>query len=380
MLLLPRSFGNNLTWTIFQNKVPMAIATGSIKSVHEQKTRPHDKFFSVFELVVTSEDEEVKIGKPAPDIYSVCTSRFAGNISPGSCLAFEDAPNGVASARAAGMPVVMVPGPWIEAGDLTKNATLLLKDLRDFDPSSFGLPAFGYRREVTHVIFDMDDTLVDSVHRYSAALRKLMGKHGVLQKFTGSGSDRIASFRASIVGQPADVAIPKLVKHFQLEVTAEELLAEFDREALEVLPQSKPLPGVERLVKHLHERGIPMAVATSTTRARYEATSRNLKHLFSLFSHVVTMDDPEMGQPKPAPDIFLLASKRFSDPPADPKRCLVFEDAVSGAEGAAAGGMQCVLVPERNNMTPENSVWGTQLLQTMEEFRPEDFGLPEFSS
>ena len=58
----------------------------------------------------------------------------------------------------------------------------------------------------------------------------------------------------------------------------------------------------------------------------------------------------------------------------------MFEDAVSGAEGAAAGGMQCVLVPERNNMTPENSVWGTQLLQTMEEFRPEDFGLPEFSS
>jgi pseudouridine-5'-monophosphatase len=44
-------------------------------------------------------------------------------------------------------------------------------------------------------------------------------------------------------------------------------------------------------------------------------------------SVIVCGDDPELGNGKPAPDIYLLASKRLG---VDPKDCLVFEDAMVG--------------------------------------------------
>ena len=57
------------------------------------------------------------------------------------CLVFEDSPNGVTGAIAAGMQAIMVPDPEMPK-ERTSHATLVLKSLTDFKPEEFGLPPF----------------------------------------------------------------------------------------------------------------------------------------------------------------------------------------------------------------------------------------------
>jgi HAD superfamily hydrolase (TIGR01509 family) len=51
--------------------------------------------------------DEVKNGKPAPDIYLLATQRLG--FAPAQCLALEDSLAGVAAAERAGLTVIMVP-------------------------------------------------------------------------------------------------------------------------------------------------------------------------------------------------------------------------------------------------------------------------------
>jgi len=62
-------------------------------------------------------------------------------------VVFEDAPNGVEGALAAGMQVVWVPDPNClltiqELGISRPRPTLMLSSLQDFDPQLFGLPSY----------------------------------------------------------------------------------------------------------------------------------------------------------------------------------------------------------------------------------------------
>jgi len=85
-----------------------------------------------FDCVKTEEDAPA--AKPAPDLFLSAAGGLG--VAPGGCVAFEDSPNGVAAARAAGMFCVAVPNPVtrrlrIEGADITVDslADLPLQEL-----------------------------------------------------------------------------------------------------------------------------------------------------------------------------------------------------------------------------------------------------------
>ena len=96
-----------------------------------------------------------------------------------------------------------------------------------------------------------------------------------------------------------------------------------------------------------------------------------------MFDHIVlASEDPEIQHGKPDPQTFLVCAARFSNPPQDMSQVLVFEDSTSGVEAANRAGMKSVWVPDPR--MPKDTVKPFLLLDSLEDFRPEDFHLPAF--
>jgi HAD superfamily hydrolase (TIGR01509 family) len=68
-------------------------------------------------------------GKPAPDVYLAAARRL--RLSPARCLAIEDSPAGVVSAKDAGMTCVAVPDPLLAGDPRYRRADLILPSLTD---------------------------------------------------------------------------------------------------------------------------------------------------------------------------------------------------------------------------------------------------------
>ncbi|KAH8279906.1 hypothetical protein KR054_010417 [Drosophila jambulina] len=221
---------------------------------------------------------------------------------------------------------------------------------------------------VTHCIFELDGLLIDSERLRSESIQKILDPFGHTFGF---------DLKQRCMGKPESEQVDLIVATFGLPLNRCEFENQLKLLSRGDIGRVKLLPGVERLLKHLHDFNIPMAIGSSSCRSSFDANTRRYSRLIDLFHHVVLSgSDEEVKRGKPAPDIFLTAASRFDESP-EPSKCLVFESSLLGMEAALAAGMQVVLVPDPL-VSIRTTTAATLRLKSLEGFRPQYFGLPPF--
>jgi len=110
--------------------LPVGLATSSHQHLCELKlsNKPWRKHFH---QVICGNHPLLRNKKPAPDIFLLCAQTLG--VDPQHCIAFEDSPNGIAAAVAAGMSVIAVNSPYVEREQLD-DAILVIDSYQELLP------------------------------------------------------------------------------------------------------------------------------------------------------------------------------------------------------------------------------------------------------
>ncbi|KAI0784145.1 HAD-like protein [Abortiporus biennis] len=252
--------------------------------------------------------------------------------------------------------------------------------------------------KVEYVLFDMDGLLIDSERVYSEVTNNILAEYGKVMTW---------DIKAGLMGKPERDAAAHLLSFFPdlpEEFTIDTYL-DLRRTGQDARwPHVKPLPGVIKLIRHLHKHKVPMAVATSSMRRNFELKSSHLvDDLFGYFDgKVVCADDGLIrpGRGKPHPDLFLVAAKTClgrevgegeegeshltDEYRSERAKGLVFEDSIPGMQTAKRAGMRVVWVPDPellaigNGDTSNTLEQADLMLNSLEHFKPEEWGLPPY--
>ncbi|KAL4702702.1 hypothetical protein ACJJTC_011567 [Scirpophaga incertulas] len=223
-------------------------------------------------------------------------------------------------------------------------------------------------KPVSHVLFDMDGLILNTEELYSVGFEEIAARHG--KKFT-------YSLKMNIMGKQSEELASSIINELGLPITVDVFMTESRIIFEKLFPQCKIMPGVERLIRHLRNNNVPIGLATSSSIESYQLKVRHHKELFDLLPYKTWgSSDPTVKLGKPHPDIFIVAASKFPDEP-NPENCLVFEDSLNGVLAARAAGMQVVMVPD-SRLDRKFTTDAHLVLDSVEEFRPEIFGLPAY--
>lgn len=181
-------------------------------------------------------------------------------------------------------------------------------------------------------IFDQDGLLFDTEKIYQASWIASAKEQGV--DMPVSFPHQFCGKSPAMIGEISRRAYPSLdIKRFCDRAIS--CAWEFQ---LKTTPEKKP--GLVEMLSFCRANGIKTAVASSSTIKviEHNLTAAGVRECFDA---IACADEVVHG--KPAPDIFLLAASKIG---IEPSRCVVFEDAFSGIQGANAAGMGAVMIPD----------------------------------
>ena len=190
-------------------------------------------------------------------------------------------------------------------------------------------------------MFDMDGVLIDSEPVWERVRRKFVADHGgrwaedAQDRMMGMSTAEWSAYMSEDFGlrlPPAQVA----------ELVIAAMAAEYQAH----LPL---LPGAVEAVRSLSARW-PLAVASSAPKSLIEAVL-DASALRPAFAAAVSSEEVSRG--KPAPDVYLEATRRLGVPPA---ASAAVEDSSNGLRSAAAAGLTVIAVPRPEYPPAEDAI------------------------
>lgn len=191
--------------------------------------------------------------------------------------------------------------------------------------------------EIDLVILDCDGVLIDS---------EVISAQMLIEELATLGVNIDLRYVArNFLGRSYPTVMAQIRADFGLNLSPEfeaqyrnRLLEEFEK-------RLQIMPGVAEVISAL---SVPCCVATSSSPRRVEMSLKLVGLWDRLADVTFTASLVERG--KPAPDLFLLVAERMG---ADPVRCLVIEDSLSGVRAGLAAGMQVWRFVGGSHMRPD---------------------------
>lgn len=181
------------------------------------------------------------------------------------------------------------------------------------------------------VIFDLDGTLIDNNSYHLKTWKVYLEKTGI--------NISEEAYKKNINGRTNKDALEYIYNKNMTDEEAMQYALEKEAMYRDIYKTDiKPVDGLLELLEVLHNRDIPMAIATSGIQVNIDFMFEHIP-IKQYFKEVVNSSHISKG--KPDPEIYLKTASLLDIPPGN---CLVFEDAVVGVNAAHAAGMKVVAI------------------------------------
>lgn len=191
-------------------------------------------------------------------------------------------------------------------------------------------PELRLKAKIEAIIFDMDGVIVDSEPLHEQAFRDVFD-------VLGYGETHGVNF-PDYYGRSDEALWHDFIKRHRPPQPFEFLMTSKRLRLIELIRRDQPIfEGLPDLVAKLAAR-FPLAVASGSPHPVIDEVLA-MDGLQRFFSAVVSVTD--VGQPKPAPDVFLRAAELLGK---RPEVCCVIEDSAVGVTAARNAGMTVIAI------------------------------------
>ena len=182
------------------------------------------------------------------------------------------------------------------------------------------------------ILFDLDGVLIDTEPLYLKATNLVIAQEGAAPISEEENKQRL-------LGTTVEETWRRVIQMRDLSHQLEHYVEMYDVFVRQVMQEDLVAqPGVVRLIDEARNRGLPIAVASSSLREWIDLKLGAIG-LNNAFDLILGGDQVERG--KPEPEIYIKAAQGLGVPPEE---CVAIEDSPTGIAAAVASGAYTVAV------------------------------------